>query len=65
MKASKSGLYLLVAAMFIVASVPVATRGPAWTNMPTTLGRVVVGVLLMFCGAFMVATVLRFCVRAS
>jgi hypothetical protein len=50
---------VLVAAMLIVASVPVATRGLASTNMPTTLERVVVGVLLMFCGVFMVATVLR------
>jgi hypothetical protein len=59
MKASKSGLYLLVAAMLIVASIPVATRSLASANMPTALGRVVIGALLMFCGVFMVATVLR------
>jgi hypothetical protein len=59
MKASKSGLFLSVAAMLIVASVPVATRGLASADMPTALGRVVVGALLMLCGVFMVATVLR------
>jgi hypothetical protein len=59
MKVSKSGLYLLVAAILIVISVPVATRGLASANIPTALGRVVIGAFLMFCGVFMVATVLR------
>jgi hypothetical protein len=59
MKVSKSGLYLLVAAILILSSVPVATRGLASANIPAVLGRVVIGTLLMFCGVFMVATVLR------
>ncbi|MGB2602271.1 MAG: hypothetical protein WBC78_01660 [Candidatus Sulfotelmatobacter sp.] len=59
MKVSKSGLYLLVAALLIATSVPLATRGLASANIPTALGRVFVGALLMFCGVFMVATVLR------
>jgi hypothetical protein len=59
MKASKSGLYLLVAAILIVTSAPVATRGLVSANIPTAIGGVVIGALLMFCGLFMVATVLR------
>src|SRR5271157_2415 len=59
MKVSKSGSYLLVAAISIVTSVPVATRGLASASFPTALGRVVIGALLMVGGVFMVATVLR------
>src|SRR5947207_14186971 len=59
MKVSKSGLYLLLAALLIVGSIPVATRGLASANIPTAFGRVVVGSFLMFCGVLMVAMVLR------
>jgi hypothetical protein len=59
MKASKSGLFLFLAALLIVASIPVVTRGLSPTNIPMALGRVTIGVLLMLCGLFMLATVER------
>lgn len=59
MKVSKSGFHLLWAVLFIVASIPVATRGLASTSTPIALGRVLVGVLLLFWGVFMVAMVAR------
>jgi hypothetical protein len=59
MKVSKSGLYLLSAVLFIVASIPIATRGLASTSTPMALGRAVVGALLLFSGVFMGATVVR------
>jgi hypothetical protein len=37
MKVSKSGLYLLSAVLFIVASLPVASRGLASTSAPMAL----------------------------
>jgi cytochrome c biogenesis protein CcdA len=58
MKVSKSGFYLLSAVLFIVASIPVATRGIA-SSTPMALARAVIGVLLLFSGGFMVATVVR------
>ena len=39
MKASKSGLYLLSAVFFIVAAIPITTRGLASTSTPIALGR--------------------------
>src|SRR5271154_5727616 len=59
MKVSKSGLYLLLAALLIAGSIPATTRGLASTSTGTAFGRVTIGALLMFCGVFMVATVLR------
>ena len=59
MKVSKSGLYLLSAVLFIVASIPIATRGLASTTTPMALGRAAMGALLLFSGVFMVATVVR------
>jgi hypothetical protein len=59
MKVSKSGLYLLSAVLFILASIPVATRGIASTSTPMALGRAVIAALLLFSGGFMVATVVR------
>jgi Sel1 repeat len=59
MKVSKSGLYLLLAVLFIVASIPVVSRGLASTSVPMALGRMVVGAFLLFSGVFMVATAAR------
>jgi hypothetical protein len=59
MRVSRSGLYLLFSALLILASIPVATRGLVGTGIPMAIGRVVIGALLMLCGVFMVATVLR------
>jgi hypothetical protein len=59
MKVSKSGLYLFSAVLFIVASIPIATRGLASTSTPMALGRAAIGALLLFSGVFMVATVVR------
>jgi len=59
MKVSKSGLYLSSAVLFIVASIPIATRGLASTSTPMALGRAGVGALLLFSGVSMVATVVR------
>ncbi len=59
MKVSKSGLYLLSAVLFIVASILIATRGLASTSTPMALGRAATGALLLFQGVFMVATVVR------
>jgi hypothetical protein len=58
-KVSKSGLYLLSAVLFIVASIPIAARGLASTRTPIALGRAAIGVLLLSSGVFMVATVVR------
>jgi hypothetical protein len=59
MKVSQSGLYLLSAVLFIVASIPIAARGLASTSIPMALGRAAIGALLLFSGVFMVATVVR------
>jgi len=59
MKISRSGLYLLLATLFVLASIPVATRGLVGTSIPMALGRVAVGALLILCGVCMVATVVR------
>jgi len=59
MKFSRSGLYLLLAALLIVASVPVAILGLAPGHILIAVGRVAIGVLLSVCGVFMLATVLR------
>jgi hypothetical protein len=59
MKVRRSGLYLLLATLLILVSIPVATRGLVGEATPVVLGRVIVGALVMLSGAFMVATVLR------
>lgn len=59
MKLSKSGLYLMSALSFILASVPVATRGIASTSTMTVFWRAAVGTLLLFSGIFMLATAVR------
>jgi hypothetical protein len=59
MKVSKSGLYLLWSLLFIVVSIPIATRGLASTSTPMALGRAAIGALLLFSGVFMAATVAR------
>jgi hypothetical protein len=59
MKVSKSGFYLLSAVLFIVASLPVASRGLASTSAPMALWWMVIGALLLLSGVFMVATVVR------
>ena len=59
MKASKSGLYLLSAVLFIAASIPIATRGLASTSTPMALVRAVIGALLVFSGVFILATLVR------
>ena len=59
MKISESGLYLLSAVLFILVSIPIATRGLASTSTPMALGRAAIGALLLFSGVFMVATVVR------
>ena len=59
MKVSRSSFYLLLAALLILASIPLATRNAVGMDNPMVFGRVAVGALLMFCGFFMVATVVR------
>ena len=59
MKVSRSGFYLLLAALLILASIPLATRNAVGMDNPMVFGRVAIGALLMFCGVFMVATVVR------
>ncbi len=59
MKVSKSGLYLLSAVLFIVASIPVAGHGLGSASATMALGWMVIGALLLFSGVFMVATVVR------
>src|SRR6266704_1169717 len=58
MKVSRSGLYLLSAALLILTSIPLA-RGQVGMGTPMAFGRIVIGGLLLLCGLFMVATVLR------
>jgi hypothetical protein len=59
MKVSKSGYFLTCAVLFIVASISVVTRDIGSTRTPVALGRVLVGVLLLFWGVFMAAMVAR------
>ena len=48
-----------LALVFIVVSIPVATRGIVFTSILMALGRAVIGAFLLFSGIFMVATVAR------
>ena len=59
MKVSKSGYFLTFAVLFIVASIPVATREIGYTGTPIALGRILIATILLFSGAFMVAMFAR------
>src|ERR1700739_4214618 len=45
MKVSKSGYFLTCAVLFIVASIPVATRDIGYTGTSIALGRMLIGAL--------------------
>ena len=59
MRVSRSGLFLMLAPLLIVASIRVAARGLVGNDISISLGRVVIGAFLALCGALMVAMVLR------
>jgi hypothetical protein len=59
MRASRSGLFLILAALLILAGIRVAARGFVSIDIPMAPLRVLTGALLALCGALMVAMVLR------
>jgi hypothetical protein len=59
MRVSRSGLFLISAALLILAGIRVFARGFLNIDIPTAPLRVVIGTLLALCGALMVAMVLR------
>jgi len=59
MRVSKSGLFLVLAALLILSGTRIAARGFVSIDIPMAPLRVVTGAILALCGAFMVAMVLR------